>query len=290
MRLCLSCGTGLGVETWRCVECGWQPGRAGDVVLFAPHISGESEGYDPAWYDKLVELEVKNFWFVSRNRLIQWLARRHLPARGTYMEVGCGTGFVLQMLHRTFPDWRIFATEAQPEGIQFARGRVPSGTFYQMDACAIPFREEFDVIGAFDVIEHIKDDVGAIGQIHQALKPNGFFIVSVPQHMFLWSRYDEVAHHFRRYRVSELHDKLRAAGFVIQSSTSFNSVLFPLMLLSRWLMNRSQPANFDVLGEMRISRASNTLMSAALRVEYWLLRLGVRFPFGGSRIVVAQKV
>ena len=289
MKKCLSCGGTKLEDGWICTKCGWQPEWIGNVVLFAPHISGKSEGYDPAWYDELAALEAKNFWFVARNRLIRWLAQRHLTASKNYLEVGCGTGFVLQMLDRTFPDWQIFATEAQPEGIQFARSRVPDCTYYQMDACEIPFREEYDVIGAFDVIEHIKDDVGAISQIHAALKPGGFFILSVPQHMFLWSRYDEVGHHFRRYSVAELQDRLRSAGFVIRTSTSFNSVLLPLMLLSRWSMNRKSAEKFDMLGELRIPGTINYLMSVALLIEYGLLRLGIRFPVGGSRMVVAQK-
>lgn len=266
------------------------PPQLNGVKLLAPHILGVTESYDPAWYDELAALEAGNFWFVARNRLIRWLAQRYISRTGKYLEVGCGTGFVLQMLHSTFPRWKISATEVHLEGIEFARKRVPEGvTFFQMDACAIPFSSEFDVIGAFDVIEHIRDDTTAIGQIHSALKPGGIFFLSVPQHMFLWSKYDQVGGHFRRYSVSELEDKLKIHGFTVIASTSFNSFLLPLMMLSRYLKKRETDAGMDFLEDLRISPSTNFWLSTILKVEFQLVRLGLRFPWGGSRIVVARK-
>ena len=290
MKICPSCSSAILDKSWKCSQCGWEPASTDGIVLLAPYISGATESYDPAWYEQLAGLEAGNFWFVARNRLIRWLAQRYLPVTGDYLEVGCGTGFVLQMLHKTFSGWRISATEAQPEGIEFARKRVPADvSFFQMDACAIPYRNEFDAIGAFDVIEHIRDDVAALAQIHSALKRGGFFVLSVPQHMFLWSKYDEVGCHFRRYSADELEGKLKAAGFSILMSTSFNSLLLPLMMLSRALKKGDAGGHVDVLDELRLSSVVNLGLSAILKVEFMLIRLGLKFPFGGSRIVVAKK-
>lgn len=290
MKVCLKCAEKLCGDSWTCESCHWSPDEFQSFVSFAPDISGATESYDPAWYKELASLEASNFWFTARNRLIRWLAMSNFTTIGKYMEVGCGTGFVLQMLCKTFPGWQIVATEAQPEGIEFARTRVSEDvTFFQMDACAIPFRNEFDVIGAFDVIEHIPDDVAAIGQIHAALKPGGHFILSVPQHMFLWSKYDEAGCHFRRYSAIAIEGKLKSAGFSILFSTSFNSLLLPLMMLSRAMKKGDTGGQVDVLEELRLSPVVNWGLSAILKIEFMLLRLGMRFPLGGSRIVVAQK-
>jgi SAM-dependent methyltransferase len=255
---------------------------------FAAHIAGVNESYDPAWYSALAELEERNFWFVARNRLIGWVAQRYLPQDADYLELGCGTGFVLKMMRRTFPGWRITATEAHAEGLKFAAARAGSSvSFQQMDAQAIPYRDAFDVIGAFDVIEHIKDDEAVLREIHAALRPGGSFVASVPQHMFLWSKYDEVGCHFRRYSMRELAEKLDRAGFAVVESTSFNSVLLPLMLASRLL--KRQQREVDVLDELRLGSATNAALSLALRVEFGLTRLGVRWPVGGSRVVLARR-
>ena len=288
MRLCLQCQVVL-PDAWHCTSCGWEPDVSRNVVQFAPQIQGVSEGYDPSWYHELASLEAGNFWFVGRNRLIRWLARKFLSDSENYLELGCGTGFVLQMLRSEFPAWKVCATEAQPEGIEFAQSRVMSNAeFFQMDACAIPFQDEFDVVGAFDVIEHIPDDVRAVAQIFNALKPGGMFLLSVPQHMFLWSAYDEVGHHFRRYSARSLRNLLQSAGFQIRFSSSFNALLLPLMMMSRAL-RRGTDKEVDVLQELRISQRTNQLLSFVLRVEYRLIRMGVKFPAGGSRVVVAQK-
>jgi len=260
------------------------------VNYFASHISGASDSYDPVWYAELASLEANNFWFTARNQLIQWLMKRYLPKSGSYLEVGCGTGFVLKMIVETFPDWEIHATEAQPEGIEFAKQRVSRNvTFFQIDACAIPFRQEFNVVGAFDVIEHIRDDTKAISEIYAALKPGGFFILSVPQHMLLWSKYDEAGCHFRRYSAKELEAKLKDAGFTIVESTSFNSLLLPLMLLSRYFKRTDNGIKVDVMDELRLSSFVNSILSSVLKLEFVLVRFGVRWPVGGSRVVVAQK-
>jgi SAM-dependent methyltransferase len=88
----------------------------------------------------------------------------------------------------------------------------------------VSYRDEFDTIGAFDVIEHIEDDVGAMREIYRALKPGGGFMIIVPQHMFLWSRVDDLAFHKRRYARRELTAKLEKPAS--SSNASCRSSLF----------------------------------------------------------------
>jgi len=290
MKICLKCHADIHGDDWACEKCNWMPESTDDTVLFAPGIIGIGESYDPAWYEELATLENDNFWFVSRNRLIQWLTQRFCDKKGKYLEIGCGTGFVLQMLEKTFPEWEIYATEAELEGIHFAKQRVTSRTkLFQMDACAIPFKNEFDVVGAFDVIEHIRDDRKAINEIYRALKPGGYFVLSVPQHMFLWSKFDEVGCHFRRYAVNELEDIIKSCGFSVQLSTSFNSLLLPLMMMSRWFKRTDNNKEIDVLDELRLSKSINKILTLILYVEYLLVKLGIRLPIGGSRMIVVKK-
>ncbi len=288
MKKCLVCANQFPGAEWKCPKCGWRPALRNGREHFAAHIEGANDSYDPQWYAELASLEERNFWFVARNQLIHWLAQRYLPQDADYLELGCGTGFVLQMIRRNFPGWRITATEAHAEGLDFACQRAGSGvTFQQMDALAIPYREAFDIIGAFDVIEHIKDDEAVLREVSAALRPRGFFFASVPQHMFLWSKYDELGCHFRRYSAGELAVKLDRAGFEVIDTTSFNSLLLPLMLVSRFLKRRQE--DLDVLAELRIGGTINAVLSFVLGIEFALTRAGVRWPIGGSRLVLARK-
>lgn len=289
MKRCLACNKTFDGAEWQCPTCGFRPAMTSGIPNFAPAMVGAHEGYNPLWYEELARLEDRNFWFKARNRLIAWLARRHLPANAAFLEIGCGTGYVLKMLREEFPHWRMTASEVFPDAFPFAARRVdPSVQLQQFDARAIPYRGEFDAIGAFDVIEHIEDDARVLGEIHAALKPGGLLIASVPQHMFLWSRYDEIGHHFRRYEMPGLNVRLAEAGFRMVESTSFNALLLPLLWFSR--MVRKMRDESEVLDELRIGSVTNELLSAVLALEFACVRIGIRWPAGGSRIFVARRV
>jgi len=157
-----------------------------------------------------------------------------------------------------------------------------------MDARQIPFVDEFDVIGAFDVLEHIEEDELVLREIHKALKPGGGMMLTVPQHQFLWSPTDELACHVRRYEALDLKQKLKSAGFSLKRVTSFVSLLFPLMVASRLRQKKSKEP-VDELAELKISGLANTALEKVLDFERWLIRLGLNFPVGGSLLAVAKK-
>ena len=94
------------------------------------------------------------------------------------------------------------------EGLTYAQERTPNATLIQMDARRIPFRDEFDVIGDFDVREHVEEDDVVFGQMFRATKRGGGIMVTVPQHRFLWSAADVFGHHRRRYTGKELVKKV----------------------------------------------------------------------------------
>ena len=288
MRICLRCEAALGEAGWRCRACGYQPALVAGFPAFAPESAAGNAGYDGAFYGELYALEARNYWFRARNALLVWALRRHFPAARNFLEIGCGTGFVLAGIARAMPQLAIHASEISSSGLPYAASRVPRAEFFQMDARAIPYAEHFDVIGLFDVLEHIEDDQRVLGQAHRALRGSGGLVVTVPQHRFLWSRYDEHAHHVRRYSARELRDKVRQAGFRVVRMTSFVSLLLPLMMASR-LMRRARGADYDVLSELRVGRVANFLLEAVLTLERALIAIGVRFPAGGSLLLIAQR-
>ena len=288
MRLCPGCGAVLAAAGWGCKACDFRvPQRSGFPAL-APELDAQAEGFDPALFAELAALEERNFWFRARNRLIVWALQRYFPGFSDFLEVGCGTGYVLQGVAGAFPGTRMTATEAQTAGLRFAAQRVPGAAFLQMDARHMPYDREFDAIGAFDVIEHIGEDEAVLGQLQRALRPGGGLLLTVPQHPFMWSEYDVRAHHVRRYTRAELRHKLARAGFEVVRMTSFVSVLLPLMMLSR-LTRRTAAPDYDPLAELRIGAAANTLLESALDAERLLIRAGISLPFGGSLLAVARR-
>ena len=227
-------------------------------MSFAPQLVRNEAFHNPIEFAALAEVEAENFWFRARNDLIVWAIRRYFKEPNNMLEIGCGTGYVLSGIRRKFSRATLSGSEVSCEGLRFAARRVPGASLYQMDARNIPFRDEFDLVGAFDVLEHIEEDEKAIREMWAAVRPGGGIIVTVPQHSFLWSTVDEVAGHVRRYDSEDLVHKISRAGFKVIRRTSFVSVLLPLMVLSR-RRQRTTTGNCVAQKEFSIGRTIHVL-------------------------------
>jgi SAM-dependent methyltransferase len=258
--------------------------------MFAPELADTASGFDPKFFDELSELEAEYFWFVARNELIVGLANKYFPEACQFLEIGCGNGAVLRAIAGSRPWERLVGSELHPSGLAYARQRLPSEVeFVQMDARNIPGLDVFDLTGAFDVIEHIADDEGVLRGMRATTRTGGGTIIAVPQHPWLWSRADDVAHHQRRYRRGELEAKLLRNGFEVLFSSSFTALLLPLMAASR-LIGGGNKQHDDVFHEFRLNRHVNDIFTAILRAEVRMTLEGWRWPAGGSRVVVGRAV
>jgi len=287
MKRCLACKALFEGADWTCPKCGYQPALRDGIHQFTKEPSDAHAGFKPEYFARLAEIEESNFWFRARNELIQWALRNYFPDAKSFFDVGCGTGFVLTGIREGFPRMRLVGSEIFADGLVFAKARLPNVELYQMDARHIPFECEFDVVGAFDVLEHLAQDESALTQMFKAARPGGGFLATVPQHRFLWSASDQHAKHQRRYNRAELRRKVESAGFQIERITSFNSLLLPLMICSRMQRKRDQDVN--PWREFEISSALNKTLEGILSFERMMITKGISFPAGGSLLLVGRK-
>jgi SAM-dependent methyltransferase len=289
MKKCLTCGMIFPTSDRFCPSCKWSPVLRDGFLAYAPALAKEGDGFRSSYFAELADMEEGYFWFRARNRLIVWAVGKYCAGLHSFLEIGCGTGFVLYGISSAYPEVQLHGSEIFTTGLAFAVSRVPSVNLMQMDARQIPFVEEFDAIGAFDVVEHIEQDEEVLMQMRGALKQGGIMLLTVPQHAWLWSHTDEIACHVRRYSADELHRKVKSAGFEILRSTSFVTSLLPAMLLSRF-MKKSSTEGAGASVETRISPVLNRIFEMFMDVEIAMIRIGINFPMGGSRLIVARKI
>lgn len=251
-------------------------------------MSASPKGYDPEQYPTVAAAERWHFWFRARNRVLRtamWPLRTDLPSTPRVLEVGCGTGNTLRVLRDVFPDAPLVGMDLFAEGLRYARAETRV-SLIQARIEAFPFVVPFDLVGLFDVLEHIEDDGAALCAIHDRLAPGGHLVVTVPAGMHLWSRFDEEAHHYRRYSQSQLAARLENAGFAIRYMSPFMTAIYPLLWLSRRFR---RPSSGAASSELQPPAWFNAAADLALRPERWVLQAGMTLPFGTSLLAIAVR-
>lgn len=247
----------------------------------------EADAFPEEAFRHLAALEERHAWFRARNRLIVWALERYFPDTRRLLEVGCGTGVVLGAINRRFPEVELVGADLSLQALRIAGTRA-AADLVQLDAQAMTFDDEFDVVCAFDVLEHVDADLDVLSRLAQAARPGGGLLVTVPQYRWLWSPADDYGRHRRRYTKGEIEDKIARAGFAPIRSTAWVCMLLPVVALSR-LRDRRAGERFDPCRELRTSNPVNRALEMVLDAERIAIQRGLTLPFGTSRLVVARK-
>jgi len=184
-------------------------------------------------YETMAEVDRRHWWYVARREIIAALIRRNVrpPANAQILELGCGTGHNLAILGEF---GHVDALELDDGARAVAEGRLGRSVMSAPlpELAGVP-AHHYDLIGAFDVIEHIDDDAASLASIATKLKPGGKFIMTVPAHKWMWSAHDVANHHKRRYSKRALKKLFEASSLRLDEIGYFNSLLFPVAVAQR---------------------------------------------------------
>jgi SAM-dependent methyltransferase len=261
--------------------------------------SFEEASYDPVFFKRLALIEDKHFWFHTRNDIIKLLIEQMVgkfPKGYRVLEIGCGTGNVLRVLSKACSQGMVIGTDLYFEGLKFARSRLTC-PLIQADLSTLPFQSKFDLIGLFDVLEHISNDKQALMNLSNRINPGGVLFITVPAHPSLWSYSDDGARHYRRYSAAELETKLRSAGFEIDYLTQYMATTFLLVWIARkfrGLMNGNKPYSYKeatrlTMSEFKVTPIINPILYTFLKFESWIVSRRFKLPFGTSLLALAYK-
>jgi SAM-dependent methyltransferase len=283
MKVCTVCASLFDKADFVCPDCGKGPREQNGIWVFPTKETSGSDGFNPENFKSYASLEEMHFWFISRSKLIASVVRKFASNARSFLDLGCGTGLNLRRISE-----EIHGSDKFVDALRFVQSKIGSkANLYSIDATELPFSEEFALIGAFDVLEHITDDEAVIEKIYQALHPGGIVVLTVPQHMWLWSHWDTMNIHVRRYSRKELSEKCSAAGFEILWTSSYTFLLLPFLIIRKYIGIIKKKLTFD--DEAKIHPIINCIFNFTMALERLFLYSGVRFPIGGSRIIVAKK-
>ena len=239
---------------------------------------------DTSLYKKFNKIQNTHWWFRAKKHIVLYLIDKlHLSLNhGNILDIGCGGGLMLEALQKY---GNVTGMDSSKESLLFCReiftGALEFGGFPDN----IPrFERKFNLITMLDVLEHIEKDDETLLKLRNLLDKNGHLVLTVPAHMHLWSNFDVLNHHKRRYELAKLIEKVESAGYEIVKASYYNFFLYPVVYFSRMLSNIFK-VNKD---ELEIPNLFiNELLFKIFSFESLMLKL-FRLPYGVSIIMILR--
>jgi SAM-dependent methyltransferase len=232
-----------------------------------------------------------HFWFEWRMKaLMQQLKETDVPIEKNLkaLDVGCGVGVLRKQIEAAM-SWDVDCVDIDYHALQQVESGRGRTMYYDILEKHENFLATYDVVIAFDVIEHITESKVFIEAMLAHLKPDGFLIINVPALQFLYSRYDEVQGHVKRYDIKSMKVELNDFNLSILTMNYWGAANVPILYLRKWLLRADKKSSSeDILrkGFQPPGKFVNSLFRKIMAIEMMLLK---KPPFGSSLLLVARK-
>ena len=233
--------------------------------------------YDNTVFEWMKDIEERHCWFLTRRKFIFDKIKRFSSSSARILEIGCGCGNVSSFLAKK--GYKVVGCDYSYDAIKKA---WPGFERVQADASKVPFRDNsFDIVGLFDILEHFSDDIMLLKEALKVLKKSGIIVVTVPARQELWSSFDEMSLHKRRYTKENLQNIFLECKIKILSiNYMFTSLYLPVKFL------RIKTTSLEK--EFKINKLLNFLAELFLEIERYISKL-FPLPIGTSIIVIGKK-
>lgn len=222
------------------------------------------------------------WWYVARADLLETALRPHVEGGRLALDLGSADGPSAAWLRDAVE--RTVSLDIDPRGLG-SDGVCGS-------ALALPFEDgAFDVVSAFDVIEHCAPEDTALGEVRRVLGRGGRFVMSVPAYTWAWSDFDVANGHHRRYTRARAVAAVERSGFTVERATYGFASVFPMFAAeraARKVRSRRHHGAVDIVEVPQVPRAVNNALLRLSRLDRIVLARG-DLPFGSSVFLAATR-
>ena len=223
---------------------------------------------DQKFYQEYYKLEREGWWFKARLSILENYCQAIITNPDMkILNVGAATGATSEMLSKY---GKVTSLEYDEFCCKFLKEKTGIEAI-NASLTELPFENNsYDMICAFDVIEHIENDNKAVEEIYRVLKPKGKYFITVPAFQSLWSNHDVVNHHFRRYKKKQLNKLIESTNLKIDHSTYFNFWLFIPISITRFILN-----NIPRKKDSNLSGSDNEILQSSNIINRILYRISL---------------
>tara|TARA_B110000971_G_scaffold75653_1_gene77714 strand:+ start:19415 stop:20185 length:771 start_codon:yes stop_codon:yes gene_type:complete len=253
---------------------------------------------DTKYYIDYYDLERKHWWFTARLDILESILTNKILKKDkrkgplNILNVGVATGATTEMLSKY---GTVTSLEYDKDCCKFLFEKTGIKAI-NASVTDMPFQDHsYDLVCAFDVIEHVEDDNLAIHEINRVLKIGGNTFTTVPAFQTLWGDHDVLNHHFRRYKKRNYNDLFSANNIETNYLNHFNFWLFiPIAIVRIFARviktgrNTTTITSTDNEG-INSNQIVGKLLKAVFNSEKYLINNGIKLPFGVSIIHIGQK-
>ena len=252
-----------------------------DVTIIS---QAESDGFPFDWYAIAHE---NHFWFQARKRaFLHFIKDLGLNQQADVLEIGCGNGLVRRQL-RELSGWKIDGTDINLDALKLNIGCNGKTYLYNIHDRKESFKEKYDYILLFDVLEHIEDTQHFIESCLFHLKKGGIIFINVPALNHLKSKYDQAVGHLRRYDKQMMAATFGAFQTTVVKQRFWAISLVPLLSIRKWVVKKDKDiAKIVSKGLKPPGNAANSILNWPMKTE---LNLSPNPKIGASLLAAIKK-
>jgi SAM-dependent methyltransferase len=248
----------------------------------------ENSEFPDEWYDFN---QAAHFWFAWRLRVLATLlADNNIPidAELSALEIGCGVGFLRTQIE-SLTRWTVDGADLNEPALKKATPARGNTMLYDVTSRRETFQSHYDVLVLFDVLEHIKEPVDFFAAALWHLKPGGWLLINVPALSALYSAYDKLVGHYRRYNEDSMLELMRSQGssLILLDMRYWGFTLAPVAWLRKFALRSTRSPREAV--ERGFNPPAAWINSAFKGMMLLETALFSHPPLGSSLMVAARR-